>query len=120
MERPKFSRSHATQSRLIVALTVCAWGLVVCAVAQGQQTDRERIFTFEDEGQLLANPGCGWQRFESTTNNAGFPSATLYARFNWSAIEPTVGTYNFSSIDDRINSMRAAHAPGLSHHDLRR
>ncbi|MGE0537579.1 MAG: family 16 glycosylhydrolase [Pirellulales bacterium] len=56
-------------------------------------------FTFTDHGQLLANPGAGWQGFYSASNTSGFPVSTVYARFDWADIEPIVGQYNFSQID---------------------
>ena len=61
--------------------------------------------SLSDHGQLIANPGAGWQAFYNPNNTSGFPTSTVYARFDWSDIEPVVGQYNFSQIDQLLSSM---------------
>ncbi|MBX9790984.1 MAG: family 16 glycosylhydrolase [Pirellulales bacterium] len=63
--------------------------------------------SFADHGQLIANPGAGWQAFYSGGNTSGFPTSTVYARFDWADIEPVVGQYNFSQIDQVLAGMSA-------------
>ena len=62
-------------------------------------------FSFADHGQLIANPGTGWQAFQVASNTSGFPTSTVYARFDWADIEPVVGQYNFSQIDQVLAGM---------------
>ena len=64
--------------------------------------------SFTDHGQLIANPGAGWQAFYNPNTTSGFPTSTVYARFDWSDIEPVVGQYNFSQIDQLLSSMSSS------------
>lgn len=64
--------------------------------------------SFTDHGQLIANPGAGWQAFYSANNTSGFPVSTVYARFDWADIEPVVGQYNFSQIDQVLAGMSSS------------
>ena len=81
--------------------------LVSLVDTPSMQAAAATTFTFSDHGQLIANPGAGWQAFYSASNTSGFPTSTIYARFDWADIEPVVGQYDFSQIDQVLAGMSA-------------
>jgi archaellum component FlaF (FlaF/FlaG flagellin family) len=86
-------------------------GPVAAAVAPVEQlatAAAAATLAFTDHGQLIANPGVGWQAFYNPNNNSGLPVSTVYARFDWADIEPVLGQYNFSQIDQVLGSMSSS------------
>jgi hypothetical protein len=65
-----------------------------------------------ESGELLANPGMGWQTFhrfaDEDKNLAGLPSASAYFRFYWREIEPAEGEIDFSKFDELLAHARKA------------
>ena len=59
-----------------------------------------------ESGELLANPGMGWQTFHQFANEdrnlQGLPSASAYFRFYWREIEPQTGRIDFAKFDELL------------------
>jgi len=66
----------------------------------------------KETGELLANPGMGWQTFhrfaDEDKNLEGLPSTSAYFRFYWSEIEPVEGRIDFAKFDGLLAHARKA------------
>ena len=94
-----FQRNSIVKLRAPLLLLPVALCLADCAHAA------EAHLAFTEDTGVIRNPGQGW-----STDNWTFRKAdphvnvgALYARVNWSALEPEEGVFNWSRIDDLIN-----------------
>ncbi len=67
----------------------------------------------EETGEILANPGMGWETFHRTANNdknlpSWIPSTVHYARWGWRELEPEQGEIAYDFLDGVLKETREA------------
>ena len=89
-------------------VTVVLLGLT-CTYA-ADQTEAV-IITPEEAGDILANPGMGWETFHKTANEdqnlpSWIPSTIHYARWGWKVLEPEQGKIDYEFLDGVLQETR--------------
>ncbi len=62
--------------------------------------DNWTVVRFHEVETLFANPGQGWMSHPGDMPR--FPCSVVYLRFDWAAVEPEEGRYDWKLIDDAI------------------
>src|SRR5262245_19794771 len=88
---------------------IAAASLPFFVMGASPQVPEYQIINFIEQSGIIKNPGIGYQTFErSAASDRQFPSAVLYARVNWSQIQPAPRTYDFSPIDRWLSKAELA------------
>ncbi len=74
--------------------------LLIAHHVHGQQV----VVTPEETGEILANPGMGWETFHRTAKQdknlpSWIPSTVHYARWGWRELEPQPGKIDYAFLD---------------------
>lgn len=99
-----------TRSKVILHLVVFLLGISACHVSRAAETVTVRP---EETGELLANPGIGWETFHRTADKDAslpdwIPSTVHYARWGWGVLEPRPGEFDYTFLDKTLEETRAA------------
>lgn len=86
--------------------SACALGVLLCmpipTPTRAADENLQRV-TPREVDTLFANPGQGWMsQRRSPRGEPRFPCSVVYVRFDWAAVEPEEGRYDWSHIDDVI------------------
>jgi hypothetical protein len=83
--------------RVVFCIAILSWGLTALAAEYV-------IVKPEETGEILANPGIGWETFHRTSKQdrnlpSWIPSTIHYSRWGWGELEPQQGELNTAFLD---------------------
>jgi Domain of unknown function (DUF4832) len=98
-----FRRGGLYAGVLIVSL-LCLLPGIKSIMASCSSVGSNQITNFiEDTSTVIKNPGIGYQVVGTGDPNlSNLPSSVYYNRYDWSAIEQTVGSYTWTPIDNDL------------------
>lgn len=101
--------------RLTTIAVMTLISLIAPQMWAGQAAVPENIVTIHpvETGELLANPGMGWETFHRTQDKdrnlpEWIPSTIHYARWGWGTLEPEPDQIDYAFLDDALQQTRAA------------